>query len=180
MQVRQKIWDLTQKEAPTIGIQYKIINTGTINRWGNKELVYDKRRFTYPCANKNDLINTFPTRTFLLGKKIIIASMGSLKLLLDDKSEFFPSMPLLVIYNNEDLLNKLYLLLSSKLLNWYLLTTFKNAGMAGFKLRYGDLENIPIPNLQTINIDSNKIDECVYKAYNLTKEEIEIIEKELI
>jgi hypothetical protein len=52
--------------------------------------------------------------------------------------------------------------------------------MAGFKLRYGDLENIPIPNLQTINIDSNKIDECVYKAYNLTKEEIEIIEKELI
>ena len=113
--------------------------------------------------------------------------MGGLKVFMDDKGEYLGTRPTMWLSpKDNESLRVAYALLNSKFINWFYAQQYSVAGMTGFKVRFGNIKQTPLPNIsaeQKIQIENyveqdskDKIDNFVYKLYNLTPQEIAIIE----
>jgi len=184
----------------------KLINTGTLEKFGNlygkKIFKYDGKSFLQPAVKREEFINNFPTRKIQTEPKLIISSMGGLKVDLDINGEYLGTRPTiwLTSKNNIEDIKIAYVILNSKLMNWYYNQLYSVAGMAGLKVTYKNIENTPFPtisndirtelikvadsiysfNKQELNTEFekevNKLNSYVYSIFLLNDDEIEIIE----
>lgn len=137
--------------------QFKIANTGTLNRytfrWGIKPMRYLKHDYTFPVVTKkafgNRLGATYNRRAS--SPKIIIKGLTLLDGALDAKAAFVPGKSTLVVTNNSiDELKFLTGLINSRAVSFYVRTKYASASYNGGVNFTPDMINsIPIPN--TIN-----------------------------
>jgi hypothetical protein len=183
----------------------KFINTGTIDRylslWGVKDTQYIKSKYRYPRIRKTYISQISQKRLDeSLREKIIVADMNKIIEAIYDKGEFLAGKSTSIILNKENNnINLKYLLglLNSKLLTFFFSKVFNSLSMSGgfFTIGKEQLSQLPIlipDNLYIKKIvelvdliligDTNRnnieeeIDKLVYFIYNLTPEEIAIIE----
>jgi len=183
----------------------KFINTGTIDKykslWGLQKTQYIKDGYYFPVISKESLKKISATRCEqALKPKIIIAGMSNeLEAYLDTKGEYVPGKSTSFITGAENDL-KLYLaLLNSKLISFYVSNMYRSLKMAGGYLNISKeiLENLPLPmvdeakksqvaamveEIQVVALMENgtelnqEIDQLVYGLYNLTAEEVLVVE----
>ncbi|NPA54761.1 MAG: hypothetical protein GXO40_00125, partial [Epsilonproteobacteria bacterium] len=187
----------------------KVVNTGTISKyidlWGKREMTYLKNKYLCPVVEKDVFIanfgNTYVQRS--LSKKIIIKGLTLLDGTIDFSGNIIPGKSTLVIKEqDDDRLKLLSSLINSKLYIFYLKEKYSGSSYNnGINFTPDMINSIPIPNiskdqqtsfiqkvdeiiqLKKQNKDTSKLekelDELVYKLYGLSKEEIEIVEKEM-
>ena len=174
---------IEENSTPNMDIYYKLINTGTIekyrNRWADKEISYGGK-YSFPVVNK-DIFN------IKLGKSYT-------------KRAASPKSTIVICNNDIELLKFLHGLLNSKLPIFYIKTKYASSSYCGGITFSKDMVNtIPLPSNQSHiraiaelvnkildikNVESKadtttlekKIDEEVYRMYNLSEEEISIVE----
>lgn len=182
----------------------KLLNTGTVDlvgyNWGRKRFKYDGEYYEAPVVDVKQFNQTFPTRHLLTKPKLIMSSMGGLKICLDVNGEFLGTRPTMWLHaNSEDDLYIAFSILNSSFIRWFYNQQYSVAGMTGFKVRYGQIQETPFPNIdpktKQVLIDivrsmilmkksdqkadtndlESQIDEIVFDLYRLTDEEKEII-----
>ena len=168
--------------SPKLGVDYKLVNTGTIgkyyNRWGVKECTYLKQKFLWPTVNiavfekAADLGRTYKNRA--KGAKIIMKGLNLMDACLDKDSELLPGKTTLVIHTFEK--NTLYFLLgilNSKLLSLYIKTKYSSSSYCGGITFTKEMINlIPFPEKNSIwdSIIQNVINVIDEKCKNLDSE----------
>lgn len=182
----------------------KLLNTGTVDtlgkNWGKKRFKYDGKYYNNPVIRLVDFLSIFPTRKVQTEPKLIISSMGGLKICIDINGEFLGTRPTMWLHAKEEKSLKIaYAILDSKFISWFYNQQYSVAGMTGFKVRYKHIQETPLPNIENSieakiidlvnekltmiengNVDSlndvnQKIDEIVYNLYGLTEEEKDIV-----
>jgi len=183
----------------------KFINTGTIDRylslWGVKNTQYIKSKYKYPIISKVHLSQISQKRLHeSLSEKIIVAGMNKVIEAFYDKGEFLAgkSTNIILTKANVEINLKYFLgLLNSKLLTFFFSKIFNSLSMAGgfFTIGKEQLSQLPIIIADELYIErmvslvglilhgdtnknsiENEIDKLVYAIYDLTSEEIAIIE----
>ncbi len=191
---------------------FKIINTGTIdkysNKWGYKEMKYLGDNYKFPIINKSDFFNIFNNGYSKRVKipKLIIKGMTLLDVSFDITGNIIPAKSTCLIDSWDlDLLKFICGILNSKLPIFYLKEKYPAQSYnGGINFTPEMINNLPFPKIMDkslINIvdnilnivkektyysDINKqnevkelqkqINSIVYNIYNLTPEEIQIIE----
>ena len=174
--------------------------------WGIKKMQYIKDQYTYPIINLKKLEKISDLRARItLSKKLIIANMTrGLECFYDNKSRFCAGKSTTVILKGRGKysLKLLCAILNSKITNFFILVYFNSLKMSGGAINFGQeqIRSIPFPSkiikekeitslvdniLQKKNCDPNSnisqelksIDKIIYKSYNLSKKEIELVEK---
>ena len=197
---------IEENSSPNMDIYYKLINTGTIekyrNKWADKEISYGGK-YSFPVVNKETFNST-------LGKsytkraaspKIIFKGLNLLDGCIDEDATIIPGKSTIVICNdNVDLLKFLLGFLNSKLPIFYIKTKYASSSYCGGITFSKDMvNNIPLPSQpshirritelvnkildikkfdakgETTNLQ-REIDEEVYSMYNLSEEEVSIVE----
>lgn len=182
----------------------KLVSTGTLSlcakEYGQKKFKYAGEEYFYPVVKKQDFIQKFPKRIVQARPKLIISSMGGLKIDIDTNGDYLGTRPTmwLASEDKEDL-KVAFAILDSFFINWYYSQQYSVAGMTGFKVRYSNIQNTPFPKitpetkkqlitltdkmLEKINTDSDlldiktKLNEIVMELYLLSEEEKEIVRK---
>ncbi len=179
----------------------KLVNTGTIdkffNKWGMKELTYLGAKYHHPIVNRQTFIKvlgqSYVRKAF--SKKIILKGLNLLDGFIDFHGEFIPGKTTLVICADDmDLLKYLCGILNSKLAIFYIKSKYASSSYCGGITFSKDMiNNLPLPNNEVVkeNIVSvvedilddgfildyeKKLNETIYKAYNLTYDEVKIID----
>ncbi len=184
----------------------KIINTGTIgkyvSKWGTKEMTYLGNKYLNPIVKKGDFLeqfgNSYSKKS--IKPKIIIKGLTLLDSCLDEKGIFIPGKSTLIVANdNIEELKFLLGLLNSKLVIFYIKEKHPASSYnQGINFTKHMINNMPIPKISKLAqkpfIDlvdkiiqakqdgkdtttlETKIDEMVYQLYDLTADEIDIIE----
>ena len=197
---------IEENSTPNMDIYYKLINTGTIekyrNRWADKEISYGGK-YSFPVVNK-DIFNIKLGKSYTkraASPKIIFKGLNLLDGCIDEDANIIPGKSTIVICNNDiELLKFLLGLLNSKLPIFYIKTKYASSSYCGGITFSKDMVNtIPLPSNQSHiraiaelvnkildikNVESKadtttlekKIDEEVYRMYNLSEEEISIVE----
>ena len=197
---------IEENSTPNMDIYYKLINTGTIekyrNRWADKEISYGGK-YSFPVVNK-DIFNIKLGKSYTkraASPKIIFKGLNLLDGCIDEGANIIPGKSTIVICNNDiELLKFLLGLLNSKLPIFYIKTKYASSSYCGGITFSKDMVNtIPLPSNQSHiraiaelvnkildikNVESKadtttlekKIDEEVYRMYNLSEEEISIVE----
>lgn len=200
-----KLSDIIVENSSPSKEDLKLVNTGTLSllgsNWGSKKFKYNKTDYAYPIVSKTDFRNMFPTRSIQAEPKLIIASMGGLNIDIDLHGEYLGTRPTMWLSSSKsDDLKIAFALLRSTFIDWFYRQQYSVAGMTGFKVRYGQIEDTPIPNIidkqreqiiglvdeiisirtddshADISAQESEIDTIVYKLYGLTEEEIKIVE----
>lgn len=183
-------------------LYFKFINTGTIDPfkslWGKKKTKYIKESYMYPLVTKESLMKLFIKRyDDANSKKIIIGGMTKELECYYDKGEYLAGKSTVIV--NESMIDLKYLLgiLNSNLISQFYKLYFNSLSLSGGYFRIGapQIKQLPIAvgskNQQIVVIDLvNKIIEkpdtadelrllnnLVYQIYNLSEEEIKIIEE---
>ncbi len=130
----------------------KLVSTGTLSLlgeyYGVKKFKYDGHNYNKPIVKRVDFLKLFPTREIQTLPKLIIASMGGLNIGLDLDGHFLGTRPTVWIHNkSQDELKIAFGLLSSTFIKWFYYQQYSIAGMAGFKLKYGDIKETPFPEI---------------------------------
>lgn len=192
--------------------ELKLVSTGTLSLsgvdYGKKNFKYDGKDYLFPVVKRQEYLKNFPLRKIQAEPKLIMSSMGGLKIDIDLFGQYLGTRP--TMWLTAPTINQLkiaFALLNSKLINFYYRQQYSVAGMTGFKVRYTNIKDTPlsiiseIDNKKITNLvddilentkkesysrDTEKqaevkklehqIDELVYKLYDLTPEEIEIVE----
>lgn len=183
----------------------KLVSTGTLSLsgsdYGVKKFKYDGQEYIHPVIKKSEFISNFPLRKIQAGPKLIISSMGGLKIDIDNFGNFLGTRPTMWLSSNSDTgLKVAFALLNSRFIDWYYNQQFSVAGMSGFKIRYTNIKETPYPLISSVqqekivilvekillvkkqnkdadtSILEKEIDELVYGLYGLTDEEIKIVE----
>jgi len=139
---------------------YKIINTGTIDkytsRWGVKKMTYLKDKYLFPIVNKVEFETNFPNS---YGKKaskskLIIKGLTLLDATIDLNGEFIPAKSTLVIpCKSEKKLKATGVLINSQIVQYYIVEKYSSASYnGGVNFTKEMINNLPIPNIFTINI----------------------------
>lgn len=175
------------------------------NKWGRKDMTYLGAKILYPVVKKNEfsdsLGKSYVKKAF--AKKIIFKGLNLLDAFIDFEGEFIPGKTTLVITieNNNDL-KFLCAILNSKLAIFYIKSKYASSSYCGGITFSKDMINdLPLPDsfqnnqqpiidlvdkiLDAKTVDPKadtsaleaEIDKLVYSLYNLTEEEIKIIEK---
>ncbi len=171
--------------------------------WGNKKTQYIKTSYYKPVVLSSDLNHINPLRLEQANSnKIIIAGMAKGIEALYDKGEYLAGKSTSIILGDPEKLKVLTAILNSKLISFWFANFYNSLAMAGgyFNIGNNELNNIPIVNLSlatNIGLDKlvtqiqsfkqkdptadtsileQEIDNLVYKLYNLTPEEIAIVE----
>ncbi len=184
----------------------KIINTGTIgkyvSKWGTKEMTYLGNKYLNPIVKKGDFLeqfgNSYSKKS--IKPKIIIKGLTLLDSCLDEKGIFIPGKSTLIVANdNIEELKFLLGLLNSKLVIFYIKEKHPASSYnQGINFTKHMINNMPIPKISKLAqkpfIDlvdkiiqakqdekdtttlETKIDKMVYQLYDLTADEIDIIE----
>ena len=191
---------------PDSKLYYKLINTGTIekyrNKWPDKEITYGGK-FKFPVVNKtkfdSQLGKTYKKRA--ASSKIIFKGLNLLDDCLDENAELLPGKTTLVICSdNIELLKLLLGLLNSKLPLFYIKTKYASSSYCGgISFSPEMINNLPVPiglclSHQIIKLVNQiltdkstnsqvntstlelKIDILVYILYGLTYDEVMIVE----
>ncbi len=185
---------------------YKLINTGTIDPyislWGIKTTTYLKNKYTHPVVSKLNFKKLFPKRVNQANsEKIIISGMRYFECFFDINGEYIAGKSTLMLRNPKKQSNFFYLMgiLNSKLVRYFLKQSYSSSGIdGGINFTKDIVDNIPIPKIsetaqapfiklvdeilakkktgeKTDHLE-REIDEMVYKLYELTDEEIKIVE----
>ncbi|MFH1890547.1 MAG: DNA methyltransferase [Candidatus Kuenenbacteria bacterium] len=204
-EVKEFIEDLGEEKFYNPKKYFKFINTGTIDKylflWGKKKTTYLKKKYFFPVIQRNVFSEKFPRRYKQMNAiKIVISGMRYFECVLDSKTDIIAGKSTVILKSNSDY--KVILgILNSKLISFYIKESFGSSGIDGGINFTADLvENLPFPELDRKNkkeieclVDQilkkkkdnpeadvgeleKTIDQLVYKFYNLTKEEIKIIE----
>ena len=177
------------------------------SRWGKKECTYLKHKFLYPVVkikdfeSSDELGNSYKNRA--KRAKIIMKGLNLMDACLDENAEILPGKTTLVIYS--DNINNLYLLLAilnSKVASYYIKTKYSSSSYCGGITFTKDMiNNMPIPRREDIEaiiinivkeiiknkvenefLDTTdlekKLDIFIYHLYNLTYNEVQIIDHE--
>lgn len=200
--------DIIQDKRTESQSYFKLINTGTIDPyvtlWGKKKTSYLKNKYDYPVILKSDFRNNFPKRfSQAESPKIIITGMRYFECYYDRDSSFIAGKSTLVLRNpiNKDLFEYLLAILNSKLISYYIKQSYSSLGIDGginFSKDIVDLlpmkliSNIPqslffkkvkkminaSEDEKTFAIFLNDVDLMVYKLYQLTYDEVLVVDKE--
>ena len=186
----------------------KFINTGTIDKytslWGIRDTQYIKGRYHTPSINKTSLQHISDRRLAQsVSNKIIVAGMSKEIEAYYDEGEYLAGKSTTIILDDSTKLKLIYAILNSKLLTFWLRINFNSLKMSGGFINVGvnELSQIPIADCESIKnnivdlIDliivskktspqantsdlENQIDSLVYKLYNLTYDEVLIVDPE--
>ena len=184
---------------------FKLINTGTIDQfkslWSIKNTQYIKAQYQYPRVKSKDIAEMNNTR-YVQSKspKIIIAGMSSIiEAYFDVKGEYLGGKSTTIIIDDFKKLKFLIGVLNSTLISFYINKVYNSLKMSGGYLNIGTevIKAIPLPpkidlelfdleieNLNDYEVDSifteNKrnLDIKIYKLYELTYDEVLIVEPE--
>jgi len=183
---------------------FRFCNTGTItaygNLWDSKSTRYLKKVFFEPIVSKDDFISKFPKRFSQTNRpKVIIKGMRYFDSFYDEQGEFIAGKSTIIATPLSDTIDVFgYLgVLNSALVRWWLKELYSSQGIdGGINFTTGMVEKIPIANnpeilgkishivkaISQTSIEdrpARKLDEInslVYKLYDLTSEEIAIVE----
>jgi hypothetical protein len=200
---KEKIIDSNKKENIK-----KIINTGTIDKWsslwGVKKTQYLKDAYVYPVISDSEIKKINITR-FSQAKnpKIIIAGMSNeIEVFLDINGEYLAGKSTSIILENIENLKIYSAILNSKVASFFVKLNYHSLKMAGGYLNINNeiLSSIPFPiankaiNTSLIKYVSKilenksegkdttlleqEIDHLVYKLYELTYDEVKVIDPE--
>ena len=186
----------------------KFINTGTIDKytslWGIRDTQYIKGRYHTPSISKTSLQHISDRRLAQsVSNKIIVAGMSKEIEAYYDEGEYLAGKSTTIILDDSTKLKLIYAILNSKLLTFWLRINFNSLKMSGGFINVGvnELSQIPIADCESIKnnivdlIDliivskktspqantsdlENQIDSLVYKLYNLTYDEVLIVDPE--
>ena len=183
---------------------FKLINSGTIDPyqplWGIKTCRYIKGGYLKPVVSKEKLLKYSKTRYQQANSsKIVVASMTTrYEACLDIGGNYIAGKSTTIILGPIDKLYYYIGIINSKLASFWLNITFNSLKMSGEAINVGrnELGLLPIPKNQidfkhninrimeekkynpsadTSELES-EIDNLVYKLYDLTDEEIKIVE----
>jgi hypothetical protein len=176
-----------------------------ISLWGYKITRYIKSQYQYPVISNTNLANISKKRFFQTeSKKVIIANMTrELEAFLDLKGEYLAGKSTVIGLGSNTNLKLFLALLNSKLISVWYKSANHSTEMAGEALSITDarLGNIPIPDISTncvvkkiekiidkilaikaedmrasISSFERQIDNLVYRLYDLTYDEVKVIE----
>jgi galactitol-specific phosphotransferase system IIB component len=182
----------------------RVIVTGTIDRYCilQKLVRYKGVDYKSPYIYNDPLIISPKKWELFSTPKIVIAGMTKvIEATLDEFGELAPGVSVYSIVGKVETLKYVLGVLNSKLINWYFRNRFDDKHLAGGYISMNTvlIQKIPIcksenpkqfikivdkilsikkqnPSADTINLE-NQIDQLVYKLYDLTEEEIKIIEE---
>lgn len=180
---------------------FKLVNTGTIDRycslWESAKTQYIKTGYYKPVLSKLELKNLYKQRYVeSLKDKIIIGGMCKVLECYLDNGQCLAGKSTTIVFDSKIDLNVLVGILNSKLMTFFYSTYFKSLSLAGGFFRFGtpQIKLLPIAENKeniyasltemVVKIISNydleldkQINCAVYKLYNLTDEEIAIVEE---
>lgn len=175
-----------------------------LSKWGDSEMTYLGDKYLYPVVNKKDFLYAFENSYGIKATKpkIIIKGLTLLDACLDAEGITIPGKSTLVIIHSD--INKLKFtlgLLNSKFPIFYIKEKYRGSSYnQGINFNKDMINNFPIPDIESKTINKmvnlvdqiltiknsnpdaetykleTQIDELVYQLYDLTEEEIKIIE----
>ena len=182
----------------------KLVNTGTIdkfsNRWGVKDITYLGAKYINPVVDKKEFCESFGKAYVrkALSKKLIFKGLNLLDGFIDLNGNYIPGKSTLVICtDNINDLKFICGLLNSKLSIFYIKSKYASSSYCGGITFSKDMiNNFPISSNSTFknkiisivdeimevgySTDLNRtLNETVYSNYNLSLEEIIIIEQSI-
>ena len=197
---------IEEDPSPNLKEYYKLINTGTIekfrDKWTDKEISYGGK-YHFPVVKK-EIFNKTLGKTYVrraASKKIIFKGLNLLDGCLDEQADFLPGKSTIVICNED--INKLKFLLgvlNSQLPLFYIKTKYASSSYCGgitfsknmincfplfaTKAQQEDIiknvDKILLTKKRNPNADitfwEREINNIVYSLYNLTMDEIMIVE----
>lgn len=172
-------------------------------KWGDSKLTYLGSKYQYPIISKSEFNKKFPNKYGRISgkKKIIIKGLNLLDACPDFEGRIIPGIPTLIATAYEDENMKLLLcLMNSKICRWYFKEKYPSFNYIGATTFTPDMINeLPLPQISDKNrndiysiidliIDikstdstkdtkplEEKIEYILFDCYNLTKNEIDII-----
>jgi len=195
-QIKEVIHEKEESTQP----YFKFINTGTIDKyeslWGIKHTQYIKGRYIEPVVNVCDLENINHTRVAQASSpKIIVAGMSSTIEALYDEGNILAGKSTSIICGDVQVLKYILTIINSKLIDFWLNINFNSLKMAGGYINVGvnEISSLPIrmnnsfsDRLQSLcdkmmdnpkdSISLKQIDHIVYHLYELTYDEVLVID----
>ena len=184
--------------------EFKLVNTGTIdkfsNRWGIKDITYLGAKYMNPVVDKKEFCESFGKAYIrkALSKKLIFKGLNLLDGFIDLNGNYIPGKSTLVICTDNIYdLKFLCGLLNSKLSIFYIKSKYASSSYCGGITFSKDMiNNFPISSNSTFKnkiisiVDEimevgystdlyRTLNETVYSSYNLSMEEIIIIEQSI-
>ena len=184
----------------------KIINTGTIGRfaprWGYQEMKYLKDKYLYPVVDKAQFLEYFPNSygEKSLKRKIIIKGLTLLDACIDLKGEIIPGKSTMMIPASEETLYLLMGIINSKIMIFYVKQKYASSSYnGGINFTKDMINNLPVKQnkgillqitelskeITRVKFDNafadtteleSQIDTLMYTMYDLTEEEIAVVE----
>lgn len=186
---------------------FKFCNTGTItpygNKWGVRKTTYLKSKFDNPVVNRELFEEQFPKRfNQNVKSKIIFKGMRHFDSFYDEAGDFIAGKTTLIatpIDGNVDVYGYLGVL-NSSLIKWYIKELYSSRGIdGGISFNTKIVKSLPIPSntnliskISTlakklshhqsagVNEDIGKVNELVYRLYDLNTDDISIIEGSML
>ena len=178
-----------------------------INRWGEKEITYLGSKLLYPTVNRDQFSEMFG-RSYVersFSKKVIFKGLNLLDACVDLDGSIIPGKTTLVLCSDrDDDLKFLLALINSKLVFNYIKIKYSSSSYCGGITFTKDMINhLPLPSninnykslivnlvenileIKADNIDNdisnieNRLNLLIYKLYNLTYEEVLIIDPDI-
>lgn len=175
-----------------------------ISLWGIKDTKYIKDNYLKPSIHIDDISNINEVRYEESNKeKIIIGGMNKeLECYLDSNGEYLAGKSTTIVYDSKLDLKYIIAILNSKLMTFYYRQYFSSLSLQGGYLRIGppQIKEIPIAydekiykelidevgnivnyyqnqDVDNISLIEKNINNLVYSLYNISADEIDIIEK---
>ncbi len=181
---------------------FKFINTGTIDKykslWGLKKTQYIKGAYQYPIILSSSLKRINHNRFVqACTQKIIIAGMSSSIEAILDNGEILAGKSTSIVRGEEHILKAILGIINSKLIDYWLRINYNSLKMAGGYINVGvnEISSLPV-NAASINNSTlitmvnqvmespesfelmKEIDHIVYHLYELTYDEVLVIDPE--
>ena len=180
-----------------------------ISLWGEKKTTYLKERYDCPVVDRKSFKRHFPKRYLQTTcSKIIVSGIRHFESFLDKDGEWIAGKSTVVLRNFGRISPELMVgLLNSRVVSFFLKECFGSLAMdGGINFSPSNVSDIPIPDLwknqqkcnhlveivnriifaKSLDISAdtfsleNEIDQIVYSMYNLTAEEIAIVEENTV
>lgn len=122
--------------AETKSTEYKLVNTGTIDRyiplWGFTQFNYLKSKYTYPVVDRSEFEQSFPRRFVKFNQpKIMITGIRYFECFMDYGNQYLSTKSTVVITGDTDKLEWLTPILNSSLIRFYIRANYLSSSMGG-------------------------------------------------
>lgn len=182
--------------------EFKFLNTGTIDQysstWSDGKTQYIKQAYYQPVISKIDLKKISEQRYLeASSEKIIIGGMTKILECYYDNGKCLAGKSTTIIYNSQKDLKYIIGILNSKFMSRFYQIYFNSLSLAGGFYRIGapQIKELPIPNANkekekiivdlvddiidnpTNDIKKQELDNIIYEIYNISEEDIKILEE---